>query len=146
VVDRHRLSAVTPREGLINVGSRSEDPITESSGIQGMAAPDSSQPHSSPWSTNSVVICECFLLTSSQPLRLVPPLRSLALRNKHSSSIASHHHHCPTARCNLTQHGSASCRRDPPVRPTLWTYPCTELGRSKLMIVRTPCTTVHCTN
>jgi hypothetical protein len=38
VVDRHRLSAVTPREGLITLGSRSEDPITEPSGIQGMAA------------------------------------------------------------------------------------------------------------
>jgi hypothetical protein len=29
VVDRHRLSAVTPREGLITLGSRSEEPITE---------------------------------------------------------------------------------------------------------------------
>jgi hypothetical protein len=38
VVDRHRLSAVTPREGLITLGSRSEEPITEDVRAPGRAA------------------------------------------------------------------------------------------------------------
>jgi hypothetical protein len=38
VVDRHRLSAVTPREGLITLGSVSEEPITDNVRAPGKAA------------------------------------------------------------------------------------------------------------